>query len=91
MNKKSTRVITAHASDYLHRLCRHFSRNVSASWDNDKGHVAFEIGSCRMEADAEGLNLICQSDTVENLECLLSVIQSHLQRFAQREGLTVTW
>ncbi len=85
------RIATASALRYLGQLCKHFGHKVPASLEGDHGWIAFDFGRCHLAATAEELSLHNTAATPENLERLEQVIASHLERFAFRETLAVTW
>lgn len=85
------RVPTKSALRYLGQLCKHFGHRVPSSLDGDHGWIAFEFGRCHLAANDEELSLHNTAPTMEALERLEQVIASHLERFAFREELTVSW
>ena len=87
----STTVTTEHASKYLQQLCKHFAHKVSASYNAQKGEVTFPFGSCQMEAEGDVLTIHCQAQSDEELLQTKAVIESHLERFAWKEELKLTW
>ncbi|ADZ70588.1 2,4-dihydroxyhept-2-ene-1, 7-dioic acid aldolase, hypothetical [Polymorphum gilvum SL003B-26A1] len=87
----STSAETASASKYLQQLCKHFAHKVPANWTPETGTVDFPFGSCRMEARDGMLTILCETPSRENLPRLKGVIDDHLERFAWREQLKLTW
>ncbi|HWU00751.1 MAG TPA: DUF2218 domain-containing protein [Terriglobales bacterium] len=84
-------VATKSALRYLGQLCKHFGHKVPASIEGDHGWIAFDFGRCHLAANDEELSLHNAASTMEGLERLEKVIASHLERFAFREELTITW
>jgi hypothetical protein len=84
-------VATKSALRYLGQLCKHFGHKVPASIEGDHGWIAFDFGRCHLAANDEELSLHNSASTMEELERLEKVIASHLERFAFREELSVTW
>jgi hypothetical protein len=80
---------------YLGQLCKHFAHKIEANWAEDysTGHIAFPMGSCDLAADEVAGKLVMQVSAVdeEDLARLEGVVARHLERFAFREPLTVTW
>lgn len=87
----TARVATKSALRYLGQLCKHFGHKVPASIEGDHGWIAFEFGRCHLAADDAELSLHNTASTMEELERLEKVIASHLERFAFREELSITW
>lgn len=85
------RIPTQSALRYLGQLCKHFGHKVPASIDGDHGWIAFEFGRCHLAANDTELSLHNMAASPEALQRLEQVIASHLQRFAFREELAVTW
>ncbi|GAA0307268.1 DUF2218 domain-containing protein [Rhodovulum strictum] len=77
---------TANASRYLQQLCRHFAHKVEVSFDAASGRAALPPGPATFSADAQGLRAQVTADTPEALEQARRVVDSHLARFACREG-----
>jgi hypothetical protein len=85
------RITTAAALRYLGQLCKHFGHKVPASLEGDHGWIAFPFGRCHLAATDDELSLHNTAATEAELQRLDEVIASHLQRFAFRETLTITW
>jgi hypothetical protein len=84
-------VATKSALRYLGQLCKHFGHKVPASIEGDHGWIAFDFGRCHLAANDEELSLHNSAATPEGLDRLEQVIASHLERFAFREELGITW
>jgi hypothetical protein len=84
-------VATQSALRYLGQLCKHFGHKVPASIEGDHGWIAFDFGRCHLAANDTELSLHNSAATPEGLARLEQVIASHLERFAFREELSVTW
>jgi hypothetical protein len=85
------RVPTKSALRYLGQLCKHFGHKVPSSLDGDHGWIAFEFGRCHLAASDDELSLHNTAASLETLQRLEEVIARHLERFAFREKLTITW
>jgi hypothetical protein len=79
------------ASRYLVQLCKHFSHKVSAEYDDARGKVEFQPGSCVMHAAGNRLTLRCEASNDADLRTVMDVVASHLARFAWQEELAVVW
>lgn len=84
-------VATPRASRYLQQLCKHFAHRRPAVFDANSGRIEFEGGLCRLEAEGERLLLRVETADAATLAELQEVVASHLQRFAFREELAVSW
>jgi Uncharacterized protein conserved in bacteria len=91
MKAQCATVATAAASRYLTQLCKHFAHKIPVSVEEGRGRADFPWGTCRMEAAADTLTLLCEAEDAEGLERVKAVVADHLGRFGWREGLTVVW
>ena len=82
---------TSNGSGYLQRLCKHFGHKAEVDFTPEKGSIAFDFGTARLTATATTLTMEADCETDENLARLKRVMASHLERFAFREELSVTW
>jgi hypothetical protein len=89
--RSTTIVPTPKAGVYLKQLCRHFGHRVEAAFDDHDGRIRFAFGECELHAGADGLELTAIAADREGRERVESVVGSHLERFAFREELHVTW
>lgn len=82
---------TDSASRYLVRLCKHWGHRFKVEFDETRGFVDFEGSDCRLEADAQRLQITVHAPSSE-LEELEHVVLDHLQRFAPKgEQLHLVW
>jgi hypothetical protein len=49
------------------------------------------LGRCIATADRDALNIRIEAATADDLERIQQIITRDLQRFGQRDGLTITW
>jgi uncharacterized protein len=89
--KSHTAIPTAHASRYLQQLCKHFAHKLPVEFDPQAGKIGFPIGDCNLSATDEALQLDLTSADAAQLDQLKDVVIRHLERFAFREELSVTW
>ena len=90
MNTSST-FKTDRASRYLTALCHHFGRKVEAECKPEQGWVQFPFGRCEMKADEGQLALTASAENQKNLDQVVQIITSHLERFAFRENPSLDW
>ncbi|WP_323036817.1 aldolase/citrate lyase family protein [Pararhodobacter sp.] len=84
--------ITENASKYLQQLCKHWSHKAKAEFDAQQGTLVFDSGNrLVLTATPERLTLTATVGPRGDLARWQSVIEAHLQRFAFREELTLTW
>lgn len=76
---------------YMEQLCHHFGRKVPAQYDADSGWVAFSFGRCDMTAESQKLTLRANAKDQSQLDQVVQVMTSHLERFAFRENPTLAW
>jgi hypothetical protein len=91
MSKSTAEIATPLAGRYMMQLCKHFQHKLPVTLDQAAGHIAFSIGDCRLQADAERLTLALESPDDAQLVQLQDVVARHLLRFAFRETMQITW
>ncbi|SHH12176.1 DUF2218 domain-containing protein [Streptoalloteichus hindustanus] len=91
MPNSEARVATERASRYLVQLCKHLGHKVTAEWTEERGHVDFGFGTCAMEAGDDALVMRSAGEDDAALERVEHVVGVHLERFAARDELKVTW
>jgi len=83
---------TLKASTYLQQLCKHFAHKIPVSFDDVSGRVELPTGPCVLDASNNSLHIQLSASTPEDLTRAKSIIDSHLERFAFREGFkTMAW
>ena len=88
MNQSISHIQRHKAGSYLRKLCKHFGHKVSVEFDARQGSISLPFGTCDLLAGEGSLTLTVSGDDIEKLE---QVIGSHLERFAFRESLDVSW
>jgi hypothetical protein len=86
-------VATGSPARYARQLISHLGRTVSFTGDATTAPATAVIGSAGAGiVVGEGvLTLLAAGDDEESVARVEQVLGSHLERFAQREGLTVRW
>ncbi len=82
---------TDNAARHMTALCQHFGRKVDAGCDAHKGWVRFSFGQCELTADASHLKFCASADDQTQLDRVVEVVTSHLERFAFRENPELMW
>ena len=91
MPSSYAQIPTERSGRYLVQLCKHFAHKVPAEWDEASGHIQFEPGVCRIEADPASLVLHCEADSELGLAQIKAILEDHVTRFGWRESLTIEW
>ncbi len=91
MTAATARFATDKASQYLQQLCRHFAHKVEARFDETRAEIDFEPGTCVLEAGNDGLALACTTETQQDVQRLIHILEIHLIRFAWREEVILDW
>jgi hypothetical protein len=91
MPTSAAQVTTDQPGRYLKQLCRHFGHKHEARFDDAHGEILLPSGSCRLGATPGRLTLEARAASADELAHLEDVIGRHLERFAHRDALTVTW
>ena len=89
--KAVSRVETEKAAKYLKWLCGHFKIRVPAEYDERRGVVYFEIGTCEMDAHPGELMMRVEAPDAEAFATLKEVVGGHLERFAHKDDVQVVW
>jgi len=79
------------ASRYLQQLCKHWSHKHTVTFDKTDGHINFGEVECQLWATEDHLKLEMTSENADVLEHFKEVLDSHLERFAFREGGQINW
>ncbi|WP_168073433.1 DUF2218 domain-containing protein [Caulobacter sp. SSI4214] len=80
------RVITDKASRYMVQLAKHWSHKFEVRYDETSAFFPLPLGTCRMNAHPDGLDITIEAINLEGLARLEDVVARHLDRFAFREG-----
>lgn len=99
----TAQVATERPAPYLRQLCEHFAHegprhvghDLDVTFDDHQGFVDFApvvTSTCRLDARGEGVLVLEASGTDQAaLERVQRIITEHVERFGQRDGLTVKW
>jgi len=92
MNDTETASIkTAKASKYLQQLCKHFGHKAKVEFNPQRGWIEFAFGRADMTAKPDALTITAAAYNADDLEKLKKVMSSHLERFAFREDVLISW
>ena len=82
---------TTNSAVYMKQLCRHFGHKNPAEFTDTDGRIEFEFGTCEFDAQSDVLVLRAYAADEESVARVEHVIGSHLERFAHRDPVQVTW
>jgi len=83
---------TENGSKYLQQLCKHFAHKIEVTFSETEGRATLPPGPAHLTADATGLWVEVTAQDADGLDLAKAVIDSHLKRFAFREGFeTMPW
>lgn len=88
MHTSTGRFQTPNASKFLQQLCKHFAHKVEVSHTEDAGEAALPSGPATLRAEPDALEVTVTGADADGLAAAKEVIDSHLVRFAFREGFT---
>jgi hypothetical protein len=80
------RVATERAARYMIQLAKHWSHKFEVRYDETSALFPLPLGTCRMTAHPDGLDITIEAADLEDLARLEDVVAKHLDRFAFREG-----
>ena len=84
-------VATEAAARYAKQLASHLGRKAEIRDEAEGPRVVLTVGRCLLVAGDHALQLHAEARGADGLERVQQVIGSHLERFGQREGLSVEW
>ena len=84
-------VPTPDAARYAKQLLSHLGRKAEVRHDDRGDTLLFAGGECVLLPGVDALRLDASAPTPEALATIQGVVGSHLERFGQRNELTVTW
>ena len=82
---------TKKAERLMKALCNHFARKITAKYEDDKGHIEFRDGKCKLTATSRLLIFQAEADNVEGLAHVKRAIEKHLLRFTAGEDIQFHW
>ncbi len=88
MSRSISQIQSPRAGHYLKQMCQHFGNKVPVEFDDSHGTIILPFGNCTLHAQEDILTLTISGTDTKKLE---KIIGSHLERFAFRDVLTVTW
>ncbi len=93
-----TTTLTGHATTdraarWNKQLSSHLGRKIDATFDAETGTAVIrrEDSVLTMTATDTGIGLEASGPSAQDVYTLTAIMQSHLERFAEKEGLTCEW
>ena len=77
---------TAKACAYLQQLSKHFAHKLPVEFDESNSRITLPAGICTLTATDQELRIDVSAETAEQRDRAKGLIDSHLERFAFREG-----
>ena len=84
-------IATPNGSKYLQQLCKHWSHKLEVEFDADHGRVSLPTSEVGFAATPDMLTLTLTGPDAATFDRMEEVVVNHLNRFAFREELAVTW
>ena len=84
-------VVTANPARYAKQLVSHLSRRIEWSTEGGTSTAAIGTATGRIVVGDAVLTLIAEGPDEEGVARVEDVLGRHLERFGQRNELTVTW
>jgi len=93
MIQSHTIIKTKSGSKYLQQLCKHWAHKIEAlTYDKKKAHIPFdEEIVLELFAEEETLEVRLRAPDEETLIRYEGVFDRHIERFAFRETLEISW
>ncbi len=88
----SATALSEKPASLMRKLCKHWAHKLEVRFDKESGQITFPMGYCELDAHQAGVLAIrLDAPDFETVRNLQGVVESHLQRFAVHETLTVEW
>ena len=82
---------TQKAVAYLKKFCRHFAHKLPTEFDDNNGQIEFPFGNCKVETLGNQLQFTVEAETEELIAKMEDVVARHMERFAFRDEIKMTW
>ncbi|MBB2945235.1 hypothetical protein FB565_004968 [Actinoplanes lutulentus] len=91
MSTATASVATTAAPRYAKQLASHLGRRSEIREIGEDIAIVLTVGECRLHSTETALEMTATAATEDDLQTVTKVVGSHLERFGQRNELTVTW
>lgn len=84
---------TERPARYGKQLAAHMGRRHGGGWDTDSetGWILFDGARAGLSCEPDQLVITLETDDAEQADRLQDVIERHLVRFGEKDGLAITW
>ena len=82
---------TLKAISYLKKFCRHFAYKLPTKFDHTDGYVDFPFGDCWLRIKGNVITIRLEAETSDSLAKMEGVVGSHMERFAFRDEVKLSW
>ena len=87
----SATVATAAPQRYIKQLAAHLGHRAEVREEDDGVRIVLGQGSCLLQSGDGAIEMRAEAPDAEALDVVTDVVGRHLERFGQRNELTVTW
>lgn len=91
MPESTARVHTARPERYLKQLASHMGHKVPVILEGRSAEIRFDFGTGYLVATSRHLEMRATASSPDDLRAVEDVLGSHLVRFGERDGLSVSW
>ncbi|WP_062077550.1 DUF2218 domain-containing protein [Demequina globuliformis] len=85
------RFTTDRPARYLKQLCSHLSQKIEATHDEGSGTVVFQSATSTLTVLPGSLEVAITGAADEDVYRSMGIVGGHLEKFAAKEGLAMTW
>ena len=76
---------------YLKQLCSHLGGKLDATHEDGDGRIVLGTAIARLTSTPDALEIAISGAEDADVHRVMGVIGSHLDRFAQKEGIVTRW
>jgi len=84
-------VPTTTGARYVKQLVSHLGRKAEVRSEPAGERLLFGTDSCLVSSEPDAVRLQATATTREGLQRVAEIVGGHLERFGNRDGLSVTW
>lgn len=82
---------TERAQAMLFKLCKHFSKKITVTFDETHGCAEFPQGQCEMSASDTQLAFACACSSEQELNALRNIIDLHVALMTRKAPQAIEW
>lgn len=84
-------VATERPERYAKQLASHLGRRGGLDYVGETARLTYDGGSCTLTPAGDTLVLEATAEDSEAMDRIQNVVGGHLERFGEKDGLSVTW